>query len=209
MRNALRSRAARFLAAAIVVALFHSPTSPPITGPSSAEANFTNGPPSPGPNIVRIDNSLSRVISLDPEAGVFAIHGRVSGLTECTNTSTRVPVDIQIVRTPSDAQNLAFLLTGIDNEVAIYSGTDISQVSPFDPEKFCPFIANTTPLYTGTVEYRLHQNGQGSLLFQWVGEVTRTSDGARFHYVELQYAVAQGDEVNFIIESIRLQQIGQ
>ncbi len=59
------------------------------------------------------------------------------------------------------------------------------------------------------MQYRLHQNGDDNLLFEWVGEVTRTSDGARFQYVELQYAVPQGDAVQFLIESIRLQQIGQ
>lgn len=170
--------------------------------------NFTNGPPSPGPFIVRIENSLSRVVTSDPEEDLIAIHGKVSGLNECTNTSTRVPVDIQIVNTPSTAQGMAFLLTGDANDVAIYGEGNIADLSPFDPAKFCPFIANTTPLYTGQVQYRLHINGQGNLLFQWVGEVTRTSDGATFHYVEKQYAIVKGGTLQFIIEDIMLRPIG-
>lgn len=171
--------------------------------------NFTNGPSSPGPYIVRIASSLSRVVTSDPTDDLIAIHGRVSGLSECTNTSTRVPVDIQIVRTPSDAQAMAFLLTGDDNDVAIYDTGNLGDLSPFDPTKFCPFIASTVPVFTGQVQYRLHQNGQGNLLFMWEGFLTRTSDGALFHYVEKQYAVPVGGAVTFIIEDISLREVGR
>ncbi len=118
-------RAARFLTVAIAFAVG-------LTG-ATAEGNFTNGPSSPGPYIVRIENALSRVITSDPQSGLIAIHGRVSGLSECTNTSTRVPVDIQIVRTPADAQNMAFLLTGTDNDVAIYGEGNLSDLSRLIP----------------------------------------------------------------------------
>jgi hypothetical protein len=169
--------------------------------------NFTNGPLSAGPYVVRIDNSGSRVITTDPDDGLLAIHGNVTGA--CTNAGTRVPVDVQIVRTPADAQSMALFLTGTDNAVAIYGEGDPADLNPFDPTKFCPFIVNTTPLYTGTVQYRLHINGQGNLLFEWVGTLTRTSDGATFSYVEKQYAVSQGGTVQFIIEDIALHEIGQ
>jgi hypothetical protein len=175
----------------------------------SAAFNFTNGLSSPGPFIVRIANSLSRVITTDPADGLIAIHGRVSGLSECTNTSTRVPVDIQLVRTPSDAQAMAFLLTGDDNDVAIYEGSDISDLVPFDPARFCPFIATRVPAFTGQVQYRLHQTGQGNVLFIWEGFLTRTSDGALFHYVEKQYAVPHDGVLTFVIEDILLQQVGR
>ena len=166
--------------------------------------NFTNGPASPGPFIVRIANSQSRVITSDPDDGLIAIHGRTADLTTCTDASTRVSVDIQIVRTPSDVQGMAFLLTAKDNELAIYDEGNVGDLNPFDPAKFCPFIANTTPAYTGTADYRLHINGQGNLLFQWVGTLTRTSDGATFQYVEKQYAVPQDGVVTFLIEDIAL-----
>jgi len=64
-------------------------------------------------------------------------------------------------------------------------------------------------VYTGQVDYRLHQNGQGNLLFQWVGFVTRTSDGATFHYVEKQYAVSRDGTITFIIEDISLTPVGR
>jgi hypothetical protein len=206
----LLSRHVRVFAVTVIVAGCDAVSPTPIERVGAPPVvNFTNGPASPGPYIVRIDNSLSRVITTDPENGLVAIHGRVSGLSECSDASTRVPVDIQIVRTPSDAQGMAFLLTGMDNDVAIYEDADLSDLTPFDPAKFCPFIANTTPLYTGNVQYRLHINGQGNLLFQWVGEVTRTSDGATFHYDEKQYAVPHDDVVRFLIESIAIRGPGQ
>jgi len=198
------SRTRRFVlvvpALAIVAALIAS---------SSAQADFTNGPPSPGPYIVRIENAGSRVITTDPADDLIAIHGQVTGLTACTDASTRVPVDIQIVRTPSDAQGMALYLEGSDNQVSIYGEGNIGDLTPFDPAKFCPFITQTTPLYQGNVEYRLHINGQGNLLFQWVGFVTRVSDGATFHYVEMQYAVPNPDgTLSFLIEDIQLVQVG-
>ena len=170
--------------------------------------NFTNGPSSPGPFIVRIANAGSRVITTDPDKGLLAVHGKVADLTECTDASTRVPVDIQIVQTPSDAQGLALLLTGDDNDVAIYAGTDVSQLFPFDPANFCPFITDHVPLYTGQVKYQLHINGQGSLHFQWQGFVERVADGATFHYVEHQYTVARPNGTLHTIEEIRLQARG-
>ena len=168
--------------------------------------DFTNGPPSPNPVIVRFANATSRVITSDPAQGLIAIHGKVSGLTECTDASTKVPVHIQLVRTPSDVQGLALLLRGTDNDVTIYDHGDISDLTPFDPDKFCPFISETTPVYAGQVQYRLRINGDGNLLFQWQGFVSRTSDGATLHYEEQQYAVPRpGGTVEFIIEEIRLQ----
>lgn len=172
----------------------------------SPAMNFTNGPPSPGPFIVRIAGAGSRVITTDLEDGLLAIHGQVTGLTECTNASTRVQVDIQIVRTPSDAQAINLLLKGRDNQVSIYNGTDVSDLSPFDADRFCAFIANNTPVYQGLVKYRLSQNGQGNLLFFWEGFVTATDGGAESHYVERQYGKVQPDgSVEFIIEDIRIQ----
>jgi hypothetical protein len=168
--------------------------------------DFTNGPLSPGPNIVRIPNAGSRVITTDPAAGLLAIHGTVKDVATCSDASTRVPVDIQIVRTPSDAQNIALLLTATENQVAIYDEGDVGDVSPFDPAKFCPFIANVTPVYEGVVHYRLHINGQGSLDFQWEGTLTRLSDGTTVHYVERQHFVANGDGTgSWVVETIRIQ----
>jgi hypothetical protein len=179
------------------------PTSPQ---PGSTAFNFTNGPPSPGPFIVRIPNSGSRVITTDPSTGLLAIHGTVKNLSECTDASTRVPVDIQIVRTPSEAQGIALLLTAHANNVAIYNQGDPGQLNPFDPDKFCGFISTVVPVYEGVVHYRLHQNGQGSLNFQWEGFVTRVSDGATLHYVERQHFVATGEGTGtWVTEEIQLQ----
>jgi hypothetical protein len=182
-------------------------TSPTDGGTETPSFNFTNGPPSPGPNIVRTADAGTRVISADLANNLLAIHGTVSGLSECTDASTRVPADIQIVNTPSDAQGINLLLKGVGNDVAIYEGTDFSQLFPFDPVKFCGFITERVPLYTGQVQYQLHINGQGNLRFQWQGFVQRVADGARFHYVEIQFAdlTPNGNSASHDIGTIRLQ----
>jgi len=174
-------------------------------GADTPRYNFTNGPGSPGPNIVRIENAGSRVITTDPVTGLLAIHGKIKNLTACTNASTRVPVDIQIVRTPSDAQGLALLLTAQDNDVAIFDQGNIGDLSPFDPVKFCAFINTVAPIYEGVVHYDLHINGQGSQDFAWEGAVTRLSDGVAVPYVERQHFVATGTgEGSWVIEEIRV-----
>ncbi len=194
-------RSAAVIAAVIALAACETPAPP--SGPAF---NFTNGPVSPGPYIIRIAGAGSRVITTDPDDGLLAIHGQVSGLAECTDASTRVPVDIQIVRTPSDAQAINLLLVGRDNAVAIYDHGDVADLDPFDPDTFCPFITDNTPVYEGEVQYRLSVTGQGNLLFRWEGVLTRTADGVQVHYVEQQYAVPQPDgTVQFIIEDIRVQ----
>ncbi len=196
-------RSAAVIAAVFIPAAACDAPAPP-SGPSF---NFTNGPASPGPYIIRIAGAGSRVITTDPDDGLIAIHGKVSGLAECTDASTRVTVDIQIVRTPADAQAINLLLVGDDNDVAIYDDGDVADLVPFDPDKFCPFIADNTPVYQGQVQYRLNQTGQGNLLFFWEGFLTRTADQAQVQYVERQYAVPQPDgTVEFIIEDIRVQE---
>jgi hypothetical protein len=169
--------------------------------------NFTNGPPSPGPFIVRIADAGTRVISADLANNLLAIHGKVSGLSECTDASTRVPADIQVVNTPSNAQDFALVLKGVDNDVSIYEGIDFSQLFPFDPVKFCAFITQRVPLFTGQVQYQLHINGEGNLRFEWQGFVQRVADGARFHYVEIQFAdlTPNGGGSSHDIGTIRLQ----
>ena len=202
------ARAVHLFAAALALSgcarqdLVVAPADP--AAPTPPSFSFSNGPASPGPIILRFPLA-SRVISTDLAKNLLAIHGTVTGFAACTDASTRVPTEAQRVTTPALAQNVAFLLKGEENNVAIYAGTATSQLFPFDPAKFCPFIENTVPLYTGQVEYRLHINGQGNLLFQWVGFVTRTSDGALFHYVENQFTNANTGLSN---ESIQLTQVG-
>jgi len=177
-----------------------------VPAPTDPVAIFTDGPPSPGPIIIRIANAGSRVITTDPVDGLLAIHGEVSGLTECTDASTRVPVDIQIVRTPAEAQAINLLLEGHDNVVAIYDHGDPADLFPFDADKFCAFIDENVPVYEGRVFYRLNQGGGGNLLFFWEGSLTRTADAAPVHYVEQQYGVPGPDgTLRFLIEDIRLQ----
>lgn len=183
-----------------------APTAP---APQARSFNFTNGPASPGTIIVRIEGLGSRVISTDPEAGLLAIHGKVRDLPICDNASTRVPVDLQLVQTPSDAQAMALLITAKENDVAIYDPPDEQLadlvVALLDVNALCAFIAANKPVYEGTVQYRLHINGQTSFHFQWLGFLERVADGARFHYVENQHVVANGDgTLKTVAETIRL-----
>jgi hypothetical protein len=170
--------------------------------------DFADNPSSPSPVIVRVDGLPVRVISTDAARGLLAIHGPVSNLPVCTNASTRDPVDIQVIRTPSDVEGTVLLIRASDTHVSIYAGIDISALFPFDPTKFCPFVENTPKLYEGIVQYTVNI-GTASTSFRWEGPVTRVSDGAAFHYVEDQNSVfQQGMGVaKTTVSAIRLEQI--
>src|SRR5687768_10261188 len=138
----LTSWAQRVLFTVVITLVYFGCEGPSATAPDRElnPSNFTNGPPSPGTIIVRVEGSLSRVLTDDPERGLVAIHGVVSGFSECNDTTTRVPVDIQIVRTPSDAQAISLFLTGKQNDVGIYAGS-LADLFPFTADKVCEFIA--------------------------------------------------------------------
>jgi len=185
------------------------PQATPSTFPTTPAFDFADNPSSPSPIIVRIDGVPIRVITVDASAGLLAIHGPVSNLAVCTNASTRDPVDLQGIRTPSDVQGTELLLRATDTHVTIYAGIDISQLFPFDASKFCPFIQNTPKLYEGVVQYTVNL-GDASAAFRWEGPVTRVSDGALFHYAEDQQTVFQQGTGNSksVVSAIRLQQVG-
>ena len=172
--------------------------------------DFTNNLGTHSPIIVRVAGVEVRVITVDAARGLLAIHGPVDDLPVCTNASTRDSVDGQLVRTPSDVQQSILLLRATETHVAIYGGTDISALFPFDPTKFCPFIASTPKLYEGVVQYTVDLNNV-SADFRWEGDVTRDADGALFHYVELEHTVFQpGSQAgNAPSSGIRVEQKGQ
>jgi hypothetical protein len=175
---------------------------------SPAIANdFADNPSSPSPIIIRRDGLLIRVITVDAEQGIMAIHGPIDDPL-CSNTTTRDTVDGQQISTPSDAQGIRLLLQATDTHVEIYAGTDISPVFPFVQSTFCAFVASTPTLYEGTVRYSVNL-GSSMASFRWEGDVTRTSDGAAFHYVERQDVVSPGSgNSNTTSSFIRLQQNG-
>jgi hypothetical protein len=170
-------------------------------GPAVA-FDFADNPSSPSPIIIRRDGLLIRVITVDAAQGLMAIHGPIDDPL-CSNTTTRDTVDGQQIATPSDAQGIRLLLQATDTHVEIYAGTDISPVFPFVQSTFCAFVASTPTLYEGTARYSVNL-GSAMASFRWEGDVTRTSDGAAFHYVERQ-DVANGNTTSSFI---RLQQNG-
>jgi hypothetical protein len=169
--------------------------------------DFADNPSSPSPIIIRRDGLLIRVITVDVAQGLMAIHGPIDNPV-CNNTTTRDTVDGQQILTPSDAQGIRLLLQATDTHVEIYAGTDISPVFPFAQSTFCAFVASTPTLYEGTVRYSVNL-GSSMASFRWEGDVTRTSDGASFHYVERQDVVSPGSGTSNTTSSfIRLQQNG-
>jgi hypothetical protein len=185
-----------------------SERAPTAAGASDHPAfDFADNPSTPSPIIIRRDGILVRVITSDAASNVMAIHGPVD-VSPCTNLTTRDTVDGQQINTPSDAQAFRLLLQAKITHVEIYEGTDISQVFPFIASKFCAFVANTPTLYTGLVQYHVNL-GSSMASFRWEGDVTRTSDGAVFHYVEIQNVVTNSNGSPSTISSIRLQALGQ
>jgi hypothetical protein len=169
--------------------------------------DFADNPSTPSPIIIRRDGILVRVITSDAASNVMAIHGPVD-VSPCTNLTTRDTVDGQQISTPSDAQAFRLLLQAKNTHVEIYEGTDISQVFPFVASTFCAFVANTPTLYTGLVQYHVNL-GSSMASFRWEGDVTRTSDGALFHYVELQNVVTNSNGSPSTTSSIQLQAVGR
>jgi hypothetical protein len=185
----------RVITAVLIVLCLVACSSPSGTGGASDRVvgprfDFTNDPGTHSPIIIRVAGVEVRVITVDFVRGLLAIHGPVDNLPVCTNASTRDSVDGQLVTTPSDVQHSSLLLRATETHVAIYGGTDISALFPFDPTKFCPFIENTPKLYEGIVQYTVNLNNVSSD-FRWQGDVTRDADGASFHYVELEHTVFQ------------------
>ena len=177
-------------------------------GPSVHPAfDFADNPSTPSPIIIRRDGILVRVITVDAASNVMAIHGPVD-VSPCTNLTTRDTVDGQQISTPSDAQAFRLLLQATNTHVEIYSGTDISQVFPFVASTFCAFVANTPTLYSGLVQYHVNL-GSSMASFRWEGNVTRTSNGALFHYEELQNVVTNSNGSPSTTSSIQLQAVGR
>lgn len=169
---------------------------------SAMASDFADNPSSPSPIIIRRDGLLLRVITTDAAQGIMAIHGPIDNPV-CNNTTTRDPVDAQQISTPSDAQGIRLLIQATDTHVEIYAGTDISPVFPFVQATFCAFVASTPTLYQGTARYSVNL-GSAMASFRWEGDVTRTSDGAAFHYVERQDVVSTGSGKSNTISFIRL-----
>ena len=189
------------LLAGVVSCVDKSLPSEPRQNPAIA-FDFADNPSSPSPIIIRRDGLLLRVITVDATQGIMAIHGPNDNPV-CNNTTTRDPVDAQQISTPSDAQGIRLLIQATDSHVEIYAGTDISPVFPFVQSTFCAFVASTPTLYEGTARYSVNL-GSAMASFRWEGDVTRTSDGAAFHYVERQDVVNGNTTSSFI----RLQQNG-
>ena len=173
---------------------------------SHLDADFANNPSSPSPIVIRRDGILVRIITTDAVNNLMAIHGPVD-VSPCTDHTTRDTVDGQRINTPADAQAFRLLLQATDTHVEIYHGTDISQVFPFAASRFCAFVASTPTLYTGLAQYHVNL-GSAMTSFRWEGGVTRTSDGAPFHYVEKQDVVSNANGSNTTSSSINLQPTG-
>lgn len=192
----------------VSVPLACSERAPTSAGASNHPAfDFADNPSNPSPIIIRRDGILVRVITVDAASNLMAIHGPVD-VSPCTNVTTRDTVDGQQISTPSDAQAFRLLLQAKNTHVEIYEGTDISQVFPFVASTFCAFVASTPTLYSGLVQYHVNL-GSSMASFRWEGDVTRTSDGAVFHYVELQNTVSNPNGSSSSTSSIRLQAVGQ
>ena len=168
--------------------------------------DFADNPSSPSPIIIRRDGILVRVITVDASRNLMAIHGPVD-VSPCDNLTTRDIVDGQRINTPADAQAFRLLLQATGTHVEIYEGTDISPVFPFVASTFCAFVANTPTLFTGLARYQVNL-GSAMASFRWEGDLTRTTDGAAFHYVERQDLVTNANGSNSTSSSIDLHQMG-
>lgn len=204
MNTVRRATAVLLAASALTACSDRGPTAGVV--PDRPGFDFADNPSSPSPIIIRRDGILVRLITVDPARNLMAIHGPID-VSPCTNLTTRDTVDGQQINTPSDAQAFRLLLQATGTHVEIYDGTNISQVFPFVAARFCAFVANTPTLYAGLAQYHVNL-GSSMASFRWEGDVTRTSDGAAFHYVENQDVVTNANGSNATVSFIQLQQTG-
>lgn len=179
--EALRSLATiTLLAAAVVFAGCEN--SPSVAGLDAAagsdgpEFNFNNGPDSPGPIVLRIeDNRFARVF-IDVEKGVSSIMG-IDIVAACLGIGRFNISDVQRVDVPDELERRLRFVHGDDLDTSVWP---FVIVNPFN----CVPFLTTDPLATGQADLRLTDNdvapspeGKNANAFGWMGHGTLEGPG--------------------------------
>lgn len=174
------------LAAALtVVACAPEPAPTELEAPAP-EFNFTNGPATPGPFIVRLGDAPVFFFSADTKRDLLSIHIPLD-VTFCGGSSPRNLADIQFVTTPSEVQRVLALIKDDDGAVQIYGTSDFTEAfgpgGPFsDIPHLCAFMSGPKKIAEGLAR-RISAFSGESFSVSWTGLLSNAA-GEPVRYAE-------------------------
>jgi hypothetical protein len=146
--------------------------------------DFTNGPPTPGPFVVRIAGQRVFFFNADENSGLLSLHFP-SDIFLCGGGAIQNLADAEFVVTPSE--KVTALIEDEDGAVSIYGTADLSEA--FGPggflsdiPLFCSFLNGPKKIAEGTARRVSVFSGQ-SFSASWTGTLTETG-GNPVRYTE-------------------------
>ena len=199
------------LAAAMSVVLFGC--SEPVAderAPSSPSFNFTNGPATPGPIVVRIAGAEALLVDNDPQRNLMAVYTPTADNLFCGGAALDL-FDVQLVFAASGGVNV--LIKNRQAPAAVYATADFGEL--FDPDfpihtdQFCAFINGPKKIAEGTVDFSRPQHfSELRLQLAWSAQgFVNAVSGGRLHLKDQQTAVLQGGDIVFVVGDILLQPV--
>ena len=154
----------------------------------SPALDFTNGPLTPGPFILRIDGQRVFFFSADEKNNLMSIHFPLDVFL-CGGGATPNLADAQFVVTPSEVQKVLALIQDGDGAVAVYGTSDFTEAfGPGGPlsdlPHMCAFMNGEKKLAEGTAR-RVSVFTTTSFSGAWTGTLT-DADGHPVQYAEHQ-----------------------
>jgi|GEM_PF-3371490 len=162
---------------------------PTAVDPPRPDFNFTNGPPTAGPFVVRLGDAPVFFFSADEKKDILSIHIPLD-VTFCGGTAPRNLADIQFVTTPSEVQRVLALIKDDDGAVQIYGTADFTEAfgpgGPFsDISLLCAFMNGPKKIAEG-IARRVSAFSGESFSVSWTGNlIDATGDPVRYseHHV--------------------------
>lgn len=183
-----------------------SPTAPDAWAEGQPAQNFTNGPESPGPFILRVDGQLVQFINTDVESNRLSLHFPTEDLFLCGGSQIPAdPADAQFITTAAATEQFLVQIRNSESTVSIFSTADLAEagIEPFDLATFCNFINGPKKIASGTVNH-VQNLSSTSFAVRW-GGMLEGSDTQLYVYNEhLQLLVLPSGEVRTTVSDINL-----
>lgn len=152
----------------------------------SVQFDFTNGPPTAGPFVVRLGDAPVFFFSADEKKNLMSIHIPLD-VNFCGGTSPRNLGDIQFVITPSEVQRVLALIHDADGAVQVYATADFTEAfgpgGPFsDIPHLCAFMSGPKKIAEG-IARRVSAFSGESFSVAWTGQLL-DAEGGPLQYAE-------------------------
>ncbi len=193
---------AAFLALAALALGCSEPNAPTDSARGIAETafNFTNGPDSPGPVVVRYEGVPYFILTNDPVGDLMGVHVIVTDNALCGGSQGPFNlIDQQFVDTPSEVEQMTSLFKDSDNAVGVYGTADFNEFFA-DP---CGFIEGPKKIAEGTSDFHRTESenaNNNTRTSRWVGFLDGV-DGNTYHFLDVQKFV---EGPGWVVEDIKL-----